>query len=298
MGEKSIGNHGRVTLVGFGPGDPDLLTIKGYKSLEHADVIFYDDLTNESFLSQFEADKVYVGKRNGRHSHDQSEINELLYQSAALGNDVVRLKGGDPMLFSHGREEVDFLRSRGVDVDIVPGVSSGNALASLLQITHTHRGVARSVAMVLGHSDKLQTPDADTLLYYMGGSSISRIANSLIASGRNEDTPVAIVTRVSLPTQRAIYSPLGELRYAVFRDTPVLLMVGEVVRFVSESATQVSYDMSIPVVIPDGLDKMDKVLFSSPAEVDTFTSLYGADIPKHLLLIANDNATYEKIISI
>ena len=172
--------YGKVTLVGFGPGDPDLLTIKGHKALEHADVIFYDDLTNESFLNQFKAEKIYVGKRSGKHSHHQDDINELLYQSAIQGKDVVRLKGGDPMLFSHGREEVDFLRSRMVDVEIVPGISSGNALASLLQIPLTHRGVARSVAMVLGHSDEPQTPNADTLLYYMGGSSISKIASSLI----------------------------------------------------------------------------------------------------------------------
>lgn len=298
MGGIIQGHYGKVTLVGFGPGDPDLLTIKGYKTLEHADVIFYDDLTNESFLNQFGAEKVYVGKRNGKHSHNQDDINTLLYQSAARGNNVVRLKGGDPMLFSHGREEVDFLRNRGVDVDVVPGVSSGNALASLLQIPLTHRGVARSVAMVLGHSDKLQTPDADTLLYYMGGSSISRIANSLILSGRNENTPVAIVTHVSLPAQRAVFSTLEELRYAVFRDTPVLLMVGDVVGFVAESASQVTYDMSAPVVIPDDINKVDKVFFSSSTEVETFKSLYSNNIPKHLLLIANDISTYEMILSI
>ncbi|MCQ2195391.1 MAG: uroporphyrinogen-III C-methyltransferase [Paludibacteraceae bacterium] len=234
--------YGKVTLVGFGPGDPDLLTIKGYKALEHADVIFYDDLTNESFLNQFKAEKIYVGKRSGKHSHHQDDINELLYQSAIQGNDVVRLKGGDPMLFSHGREEVDFLRSRMVDVEIVPGISSGNALASLLQIPLTHRGVARSVAMVLGHSDEPQTPDADTLLYYMGGSSISKIANSLIESGRDDNTPVAIVTNVSLPNQRAIYSSLRELRYAIFKDTPVLLMIGNVVKFAAETTSQTTYD--------------------------------------------------------
>ena len=268
--------YGKVTLVGFGPGDPDLLTIKGHKALEHADVVFYDDLTNESFLNQFKAEKIYVGKRSGKHSHHQDDINELLYQSAIQGNDVVRLKGGDPMLFSHGREEVDFLRSRMVDVEIVPGISSGNALASLLQIPLTHRGVARSVAMVLGHSDEPQTPDADTLLYYMGGSSISKIANSLIESGRDDNTPVAIVTNVSLPNQRAIYSSLKELRYAVFKDTPVLLMIGNVVKFVAETTSQITYDTGTQSSTP--LIKITPTnvnIDTSKADWIVFTSRYG-----------------------
>lgn len=268
--------YGKVTLVGFGPGDPDLLTIKGHKALEHADVIFYDDLTNESFLNQFKAEKIYVGKRSGKHSHHQDDINELLYQSAIQGKDVVRLKGGDPMLFSHGREEVDFLRSRMVDVEIVPGISSGNALASLLQIPLTHRGVARSVAMVLGHSDEPQTPDADTLLYYMGGSSISKIANSLIESGRDDNTPVAIVTNVSLPNQRAIYSSLKELRYAVFKDTPVLLMIGNVVKFVAETTSQITYDTGTQSSSP--LIKITPTnvnIDTTKADWLVFTSRYG-----------------------
>lgn len=268
--------YGKVTLVGFGPGDPDLLTIKGHKALEHADVIFYDDLTNESFLNQFKAEKIYVGKRSGKHSHHQDDINELLYQSAIQGNEVVRLKGGDPMLFSHGREEVDFLRSRMVDVEIVPGISSGNALASLLQIPLTHRGVARSVAMVLGHSDEPQTPDADTLLYYMGGSSISKISNSLIESGRDDNTPVAIVTNVSLPNQRAIYSSLKELRYAIFKDTPVLLMIGNVVKFVAETTSQITYDTGTQSSTP--LIKITPTnvnIDTTKADWLVFTSRYG-----------------------
>lgn len=293
-------HDGKVTLVGFGPGDPDLLTIKGHKALQNADVIFFDDLTNEAFLVQFKAEKIYVGKRSGKHSHCQDEINELLYQSAIQGNNVVRLKGGDPMLFSHGREEVDFLRDRKIEVDIIPGISSGNALASLLQIPLTHRGVARSVAMVLGHSDELQTPNADTLLYYMGGSSISRIVNSLIESGRDESTSAAIVTNVSLPNQRAIYSSLKELRYAIFKDTPVLLMIGEVVEFESRLATFEFEDVSLSNSDGQPIDfsKVDKVIFSSSSAVDAFKNLYGSDIPKHLLLIAKDSATFEAVKTI
>ncbi len=243
-------SYGMVTLVGFGPGDPELLTIKGHKALEAADVIYYDDLTNESFLGQFRAEKVYVGKRSGKHSHHQDDINELLYRSAIEGKEVVRLKGGDPMLFSHGREEIDYLRERMVKVCVVPGISSGNALASLLQIPLTHRGLARSVAMVLGHNSTTLTPDADTLLYYMGGSNVACIAEALLKQGREGNTPVALVTNVSLPTQRAVYSTLQELCYACFKATPVLIIVGEVVRFAAQEHRQITYDTGTQSATP------------------------------------------------
>ena len=105
IGKADSRGYGKVTLVGFGPGDPDLITVKGLKALENADAIFYDDLTNEEFLRRFEAEKVYVGKRSGKHSAEQDELNQRLYERAAKGDNVVRLKGGDPMLFAHGREE-------------------------------------------------------------------------------------------------------------------------------------------------------------------------------------------------
>ena len=234
--------YGRVTLIGFGPGDPELITVKGMRILEQADAIFYDDLTNEPFLMQFKADKVYVGKRSGKHSHAQDEINRLVYSAAISGKRVVRLKGGDAMIFAHGREEIDYLKSMMVEVDVVPGISSGIALASLTQIPLTHRGIAQSVAFVLGHSAKPQTPDADTLLYYMGGEKVSEIADALLKSGRKEETPVALVSNVSLPEQRTVFSTLGELRYAVFHATPVLIIVGEVVGLEARSHLQRVYN--------------------------------------------------------
>lgn len=246
----------RVALVGFGPGDPELLTLRGERLLGEAQAILYDDLTNEAFLRRYKARKIYVGKRSGLHSHEQAEINELLYAEAvrevyetAAAADaplatnpekhplVVRLKGGDPMLFSHGREEIDFLQSRLVEVEVVPGVSSGAALASALKIPLTQRGVARSAAFVLGHGQEVQTPSADTLIYYMGGGQLAEIARRLIASGRAGDTPVAIVANVSLPAQRTFYATLDELRWATCRATPVLIMVGRVVE--AESANHI-----------------------------------------------------------
>ncbi len=266
--------YGKVHLVGFGPGDPDLITVKGQKALEHADVICYDDLTNAEWLQQFEAEKIYVGKRAGRHSHAQDEINDILYQNAIAGQDVVRLKGGDAMLFAHGREEIDWLRERMVSVDVVPGVSSGMALSSLTQIPLTHRGMARSVALVLGHASELQTTDADTLLYYMGGGQVSEIARRLMERGRARETPVALVTNVSLPAQRAVFSTLGELKYAVFRDTPVLIMVGDVVGLEAPSHVMRTYNTGTQSVTPlititpsDGpqppADRFDWVVFTS-----------------------------------
>ncbi len=242
--------YGKVHLVGFGPGDPELITVKGQKALERADVICYDDLTNAEWLQQFEAEKIYVGKRAGRHSHAQDEINDILYQNAIAGRNVVRLKGGDAMLFAHGREEIDWLRERMVSVDVVPGVSSGMALSSLTQIPLTHRGMARSVALVLGHASELQTTDADTLLYYMGGGQVSEIARRLMERGRARETPVALVTNVSLPAQRAVFSTLGELKYAVFRDTPVLIMVGDVVGLEAPSHVMRTYNTGTQSATP------------------------------------------------
>ncbi|KAA6352648.1 Uroporphyrinogen-III C-methyltransferase [termite gut metagenome] len=226
-------NYGKVVLVGFGPGDPDLLTLKGDKALAKADIIFHDDLLDKQFLTRYPAEKIYVGKRKDTHRYCQDEINELVYQAAISGKNVVRLKGGDPMIFAHGREEIDYLQSRFVEVEVVPGISSGIALAAYTHIPLTHRGMASSVAFVTGHSAKeTQTPDADTLVYYMGGANISAIARKLIAAGRKEDTPAALIHNVSLPNQKTYYSSLKELQYSIIKyPTPILLITGSVVSF-------------------------------------------------------------------
>lgn len=230
-------SFGKVTLVGFGPGNPDLLTIGGEKALQKADIIFHDDLLDFDYLNKYKAEKVYVGKRKDQHSHHQDDINELIYQAAISGKDVVRLKGGDPMVFAHGREEIDFLQKLFVDVSVIPGVSSGIALASYTHIPLTHRGVASSVSFITGHGGKdAQVPNADTLVYYMAGAKISDIAKKLIASGRNAETPIALVHNVSLPNQKTFFSNLGELQYSVFKyPTPIIIIVGNVVAFESKN---------------------------------------------------------------
>ena len=232
--EIDICKHfGKVWLVGFGPGNPDLLTLGGDKALTNADVIFHDDLIDHDFLQKYKGEKIYVGKRKGKHSHNQDEINELVYQSALQGKKVVRLKGGDPMIFAHGREELDFLQSRFVEVEVIPGIASGIALSAYTHIPLTDRGAASSVAFVTGHSgNTAQTPDADTLVYYMAGANIASIAKKLISAGRNPETPAALAHNVSLAAQKTFFSTLGELQFSFLKNTtPILLVVGEVVNF-------------------------------------------------------------------
>ncbi|MDR1682220.1 MAG: uroporphyrinogen-III C-methyltransferase [Candidatus Symbiothrix sp.] len=230
--------YGKVSLAGFGPGNPDFLTLAACKSLTQADIIFHDDLLDKDFLSPFEAEKVYVGKRKNRHHCNQDEINKLLYESAVTGKNTVRLKGGDPMIFAHGREEIDFLQSRLIEVEVIPGISAGIALASCTHIPLTHRGIASSVAFVTGHNGQnIQTPNADTLVYYMGGANIADIAGKLIATGRREDLPVALAFNVSLPEQRVWFSTLKELQYSVIQyPMPILLIAGETVALENHSA--------------------------------------------------------------
>ncbi|MDR3260847.1 MAG: uroporphyrinogen-III C-methyltransferase [Tannerella sp.] len=294
---KDIRRHyGKVTLVGFGPGHPDLLTVGGDKALAEADVIFHDDLVNQTFLSGYPGEKIYVGKRKDTHRFHQDEINELVYRAAVSGKNTVRLKGGDPMVFAHGREEIDFLQSRLVEVAVIPGISSGIALAAYTHIPLTHRGVASSVAFVTGHSEqKVQTPDADTLVYYMGGTNVSAIADKLIASGRREDLPVALIHDVSLPDQKVYYSTLKELQYSVIHyPTPILMIIGEVVAFENREshkqpvlATGTSFReyahytnvTHTPVIKIEKIEKNNR-LYAAMNEVNTFhwiifTSRYG-----------------------
>ena len=294
-------HYGKVWLVGYGPGDPELITVKGQRLLKEADVVFYDDLSFVPVPVPVPVKKyIYVGKRSGRHSHSQEEINELMYQAATEGKTVVRLKGGDPMVFAHGREEIDYLQSRFVKVEVVPGISSGIALASLTQIPLTHRGLARSVAFVLGHAKDIQTPTADTLLYYMGGAKVSEIAHSLIASGRSAETPVALVTNVSLPNQRTVFTSLGEMKWALFKATPVLIVVGEVVALEAKTHKSRVYDTSSTSETP--LIKIEHLPFISNSNMDilefdyiVFTSRHGV---KHFFEEYNNNSQLPKIISV
>jgi len=225
-------SSGKVTLVGFGPGDPDLLTIAGERAIAKADIIFHDDLVDQSFLNNYRAEKVYVGKRKHCHSHEQEEINQLMLDAALTGKEVVRLKGGDPMVFAHGGEEIEFLKSNGINVKVIPGVSTGIAVSSLTQIPLTLRGIAKSVAFISGHTSEVHLPNTDTLVCFMAGSTIHRIAAKAIAEGRDPNTPVALVYNVSLPDQQEFLTTLEILSQSVEKyPTPVIIIIGDVISF-------------------------------------------------------------------
>ena len=294
------GSYGKVILAGFGPGNPDLLTIAGDRALHETDLIFHDDLLDKDFLRKYSAEKVCVGKRKGKHGYPQDEINEMLYRAAISGKNVVRLKGGDPMIFAHGREEIDFLRRRFVEVEIIPGISSGIAFAACSRIPLTHRGTASSVAFVTGHStENIRIPDADTLVYYMAGANVSSIAKKLISSGREPDTPVALAHNVSLPEQKIFFTSLGELQFSVVKHpTPILVVVGDVVSFENRVACkqnvlvtgtagedyagkgnivhtpliriQKNEDESLPRILKEKLSSMQWIVFTSRYGVHYF----------------------------
>ena len=211
---KSIlDRQGKVQLVGFGPGDPDLLTIKASKAIDAADIIFYDDLIDASYLEDKKAEKVYVGKRAGYHHKEQAAINRLLLDAAREGKNVVRLKGGDPMVFAHGSEEIEYLESNLIQVEVIPGVTTASALAASQKISLTHRDFSSSVALVSGHTPQPITPDAETLVYYMGAKQLQAIAHQLIdVEGWAFNTPVLFTYNVSREDEQTFETTLWTLR--------------------------------------------------------------------------------------
>ena len=229
---KSIlDKQGSVSLVGFGPGDPDLLTIKAAKAIEAADIIFYDDLIDETYLNDKKAEKVYVGKRAGYHHKEQSEINRLLLDAARKGKNVVRLKGGDSMIFAHGSEEIEFLESNLIQVNVIPGITTASALAASQKISLTHREFSSSVALVSGHTPQPVTPDAETLVYYMGAKQLQAIATQLIdEEGWAFNTPVLLTYNVSRQDEQTFETTLWELRNGEKKDlpTPLIALIGNV----------------------------------------------------------------------
>lgn len=219
---------GRVDLVGFGPGDSELLTIKADKLIKQADIIYYDDLTNKDYLDKINTEKVYVGKRSGKHSFEQQSINYLLVKSAREGKNVVRLKGGDPMLFAHGGEEIEYLEKCFIKVSVVPGISAAFAAAAALKTPLTQRNVSSSVAFINGHSKQIEMPNAGTLVYYMASSNLNEIKNVLLKKGLSKDTPVMLVENVSKDNEKQYFTRLEELSQNY--QTPLIVIVGEVGR--------------------------------------------------------------------
>jgi uroporphyrin-III C-methyltransferase len=240
---------GVVWLVGAGPGDPELLTVKAMKVLARADVIVHDRLVSADILelAPKSARRLYVGKRRSHHSLPQEDVNHLLTALARDGLCVVRLKGGDPFLFGRGGEELLACRAAGVRCVVVPGISAGVAAAAAAGAPLTHRGLAQSVTFVTGHAGD-GAPELDwaalaaansTLVVYMGLATCEIVAARLIAAGRSGETPVLVVENASRPQERRISGALKDLG-AVCRDLtgPSVLIIGAVAALAQEDASE------------------------------------------------------------
>lgn len=235
---------GKVYLVGAGPGDPGLLTLKGRECLEKADVVIYDYLANRAFLEYAGegTELIYVGKKAGSHTMGQSAINELIVQKAGEGRVVVRLKGGDPFIFGRGGEEAVDLCRAGVDFEVVPGITSAISVPAYAGIPLTHRDHTSTVAFITGHEDPLKekseiaweklSTGAGTLVFLMGVGNLPGIADRLMSCGRPPGTPVALIRRGTLPEQTTVVGNLGNIADLARENRirpPAIIVVGEVV---------------------------------------------------------------------
>ncbi|MEJ2723909.1 MAG: uroporphyrinogen-III C-methyltransferase, partial [Deltaproteobacteria bacterium] len=240
---------GKVYLVGAGPGDPGLLTLKGKACIEEADVVVYDYLANRAFLEHAKsgAEQIYVGKRGGRHTMSQEDINRLIVDKAKAGLNVVRLKGGDPFIFGRGGEEARELVRSGVPFEVVPGVTSAIAVPAYAGIPLTHRDFTSTVAIVTGQEDpSKEESDIDweklatgvgTLVFLMGVGNLPRIAESLMEHGRSPKTPAAVIRRGTGPDQKTVVGSLGDIVREVQKQglkPPAVIVVGEIVKLREE----------------------------------------------------------------
>ena len=235
---------GIVYLIGAGPGSPDLITVKGKECLQEADVVVYDYLASESLLSLAgeDAETIYAGKKSGRHSMSQEEINNLLIEKAKEGLTVARLKGGDPFIFGRGGEEAMELSRAGITFEIVPGVTSAVAVPAYAGIPLTHRGYSSTVCFITGHEDPTReesninwsalSESSGTLVFLMGIGNLEKIARKLIESGRPSDSPVVVIGNGTMPNQRTITGTLANISKKV-KDAdltpPGVIVVGDVV---------------------------------------------------------------------
>ncbi len=240
---------GNVYLIGAGPGDPGLLTLKGKEILRKADVIIYDYLANKTFLeyAKPEAERIYVGKKGGDHTMGQGDINRLIVEKSKAGKSVARLKGGDPFIFGRGGEEAQELVAEGVPFEVVPGITSAISVPAYAGIPLTHRDYTATVAFVTGHEDpskeesninweKLAT-GAGTIVFLMGVGNLPKIAHHLMAHGRSPDTPVAVIRRGTVAEQKTVSGGLNTIASRVAEaglKPPAIIVVGDVVKLRDE----------------------------------------------------------------
>ena len=243
---KSVGE---VYIVGAGPGDPELLTFKALRLMQQADIVYYDALVSREVLDlcRRDADKVFVGKKRSNHAVAQQGINQLMIDAASSGKRVVRLKGGDPFVFGRGGEEIQALRAAGIAYQVVPGITAAGAASCYTGIPLTHRDYAQSVRFVTGFLKSgepntgfaaLTNPN-ETVIFYMGLHSLERLTKGLMDAGRSPQTPIAIISQASMPTQQVMTGTLADIvakHEANPLPTPALLIVGEVAKLHDELA--------------------------------------------------------------
>lgn len=225
--------YGKVVLIGAGPGAQDLITVRGARVLAQANAVLYDALVTPEMLELCaQAELISVGKRSGQRSVAQTSINQQLVDAASRHALVVRLKGGDPMLFGRADEELRALEEVGIEVEIIPGITTALAAAAAARQPLTKRGVARSVAFFTSstapdHADLVAIPDTDTLVQYMGGREATVTAQRMLDQGRTPDTPVLIIENCSRPDQRVLRLTLADLAHGLdSAHGPVLVMLG------------------------------------------------------------------------
>ncbi|WP_331352798.1 uroporphyrinogen-III C-methyltransferase [Cellvibrio sp. UBA7671] len=247
---------GKVWLVGAGPGDAELLTVKSLRAINTADIIFYDYLVSDDIRALFPKNVPahYVGKAKNQHSIAQEDLNQLLVKQAQLGLTVCRIKGGDPFIFGRGGEELLELRTAGIEAEVIPGITSASGCSTYADIPLTHRGLSQGCTFVTGHAEKSLDVNwaalaqlNHTLVFYMGLTRADEIAAKLLAGGMAADTPVAIIENGCRRDQRDIISTLSEFPAAVIREqvqSPALIIVGEVVRMKEKLQAQVQLHVS------------------------------------------------------
>ena len=239
---------GFVSLVGAGPGDADLMTVKALRLLQQADVVVYDRLVSAEILALIPADisRVSVGKEVGKHCVPQEQINEIIISLAKAGRKIVRLKGGDPYMFGRGGEEVLALKKHHIDFEVVPGITAASGCSAYSGIPLTHRGMSRRVQFITGHFNdnepldlnwqSIADPDS-TLVIYMGLSNLPLAVHSLIDAGLPASTPAAAIQNGTTPSQQRLITTLGQLVDAIRQkqlQAPVMIIIGQVVSLADE----------------------------------------------------------------
>jgi uroporphyrin-III C-methyltransferase len=236
---------GKVFLVGAGPGDPDLLTLKAAKVLRSADLVLHDELVSVEILRLIPATArlINVGKRCGKKSTPQEEINRLLVRYASLGRDVVRLKGGDPFIFGRGGEELEALRQAGIEFEIVPGITAALGAAASIQVPLTHREMSPALVLLTGSSKSAEAiaswpdrlPSNATIVVYMPGHNLPAFRERLLSSGVLPETPCAMVSSATNENEQVHISTVNALADSPHLSAPRLLVIGEVVRLARPS---------------------------------------------------------------